>query len=600
MSVRSWSQTLLAVVATAALTTDVPGMAQPEHAPASGPGTNHAVDDPFTAQRTQWWRDGRFGMFVHFGVYSHLGGEYKRADGTVCRDAEWIQRQCNIPRDEYDQIAKQFNPADFDADAIARTAKEAGQKYLVITAKHHDGYALWPTKVNRWNLRDHSSFDRKRDIFAELKAATERHGIQLGFYYSIWDWHDRDFADPNTFGKYKKRMYAQLKELVDRYQPKVFWFDGEWSTDRPNNPWLTQDGEGLEAHVRKLDPGIVVNNRVGKRRLSDGDTGTPEQTIPTAPVVGQPWESCMTINGSWGYAAWDGRWKSATDLTRNLINIAGRSGNYLLNVGPDGRGRIPQESVDRLRAMGDWLRKHPDAVYGAGTPGIVAEPKWGAVSRRGNTLYASVYDWSGSLTLNALSPFDITGARVLGSDQQVSASRSGDTVTITPSGGPTNPVATVIAIDVAPPAAAPVGTGTGLTGSYFANRNGGGTPQVRRLDPQLNFNWKYAGSPDPSLLASGFAARWNGFLEPRHTETYQLSTLSSNTVRLWVNDKLVLDDWTDHGPVIHSVSLPMVAGQKYKIRMDIKKESNEAAAKLLWSSPNTPQQIVPTTQLYPS
>jgi alpha-L-fucosidase len=606
---RSWGSALLAVVAAAALAGGIPGQtdAAPsgqDHLPKppSGPGTNYAVDDPFTAQRTQWWRDDRFGMFIHFGVYSHLAGEYRRPDGTTCRDAEWIKRQCGISQDEYERIAARFNPADFDADAIARTAKEAGQKYIVITSKHHDGYALWPTRVNRWNLRDHSSFDKRRDIFAELKAATERHGIKLGFYYSIWDWNDRDFADPARFDSYKRRMYAQLKELVDRYQPKVFWFDGEWSTDRPGNPWLTQDGEGLEAYVRTLDPHIVVNNRVGKRRLSDGDTGTPEQSIPAAPVNGQLWESCMTINGTWGHAAWDNRWKSPVDLTRNLIGIASRSGNYLLNVGPDGRGRIPPESVDRLRAMGDWLRQngHSEAVYGAGTPGVVAEPKWGVVSRRGNTLYASVYQWDSSLTLNALSPFGVTGARVLGSDQRVDVSRAGDTVTIRPSGQPTNAVATVIAVDVTPPAAPPPGTGTGLTGSYFANRNGGGTPTVSRLAPQVNFNWKYTGSPDPGILHSGFAARWNGFLQPRHTETYQISTLTSNTVRLWIDDKLVIDDWVDHGPGIHSISVPMVAGQRHKVRLDIKKESNEAAAKLLWSSPNTPQQIVPVTQLYPA
>ena len=272
-------------------------------------------------------------------------------------------------------------------------------------------------------------------------------------------------------------------------------------------------------------------------------------------------------------------------------------------MGPDGRGRIPTEASGRLRAMGEWLRQHGDAVYGAGTPGVVAEPAWGAVSRRGNTLYASVYQWpgaGGSLTLNTLSPFGIAGARVLGSDAPVAVSRDGDTVTITPSGGPTNPVATVVAIDVSPPAATPPGTGTGLTAGYFANRNGSGVPTVSRIAPQVNYNWKYTGSPDPTILSSGFAARFTGFLEPRHTETYQLATLTSNTVRLWINDRLVIDDWVDHGPTVHSVSLPLVAGQRYKIRLDVKKESNEAAAKLLWSSPNTSQQVIPTAQLYPA
>lgn len=600
---RPWRRALLALVAAATVagTTALPATA----APPAGPGTNYAYDDPFTADRTQWWRDDRFGMFIHFGVYSHLEGEYTRPDGSVCRDAEWIQRQCAIPPAEYAQFAQQFNPAEFDADAIARTAKEAGQKYIVITSKHHDGYALWPTEVNDWNLRDHSSFDKQRDIMAELKAATEKYGIELGFYYSIWDWHDPDFPDPATFPKYRERMYAQLKELVDDYQPKVLWFDGEWSTDRPNNPWTAQDGEALEAHVRELDPEIVVNNRVGKRRLADGDTGTPEQTIPTAPVDGQLWESCMTINGSWGYARWDDRWKSTKDLTRNLVSIAGRSGNYLLNVGPDAKGRIPQQSVDALRGMGSWLNQHRQgqAVYGAQTPGVVAEPGWGAVSRQGDTLYASVYDWPAagqSLDLKALSPFEVRSARVLGSGQRVDATRDGGTVKLTPSGAPTNDIATVIAIGIAPPKAAPEGDGSGLTASYWANRNGSGTPTITRVEPQLNYNWKYTGSPDKTILSSGYAARWTGSVEPRHTEDYTLSTLSSNTVRLWVDDKLVLDNWVDHGPVINKVTLPLTAGHKHKIRMEVKKEANEGVAKLFWSSPNTPQQIIPTSQLHPA
>ncbi|RZQ63443.1 alpha-L-fucosidase [Amycolatopsis suaedae] len=613
MSWQTWRTALISAAATALVVGLLTDTGQPTHPttvaqaspPASGPGTNHAIDDPLTSERTRAWREDRFGMFIHFGVYSHLEGEYTRPDGTVCRDAEWIKRQCRIPQAEYERFAAEFNPAEFDAEAIARTAKEAGQRYIVITSKHHDGYALWPTKVNRWNLRDHSSFDKNRDILAELKAATERHGIKLGFYYSIWDWNDPDAVHPSTFGRYKERMYAQLKELVDNYQPSVFWFDGEWSTDRPSNPWLTQDGEALEAYVRTLDPKIVVNNRVGKRRLVDGDTGTPEQTIPAEPVSGQLWESCMTLNGSWGYAKWDNRWKSPADLTRNLISIAGRGGNYLLNVGPDARGRIPAESVDRLRAMGSWLvrNRQADAVHGAGTPGIVAEPDWGSVSRKGDTLYASVYRWpgaGGSLTLKALSGFDVRSARVLGSTQRVAVSRSGDTVTLTPSGAPTNDIATVIAIGVAPPAPAAIGTGTGLKAEFWANRKPGGTPTVTRTDPLVNYNWKYQGSPDPTILYSGFSGRWTGFVQPRFSERYTLTTLTSNTVRLWVDDKLVVDNWQDHGPLLSSVAVDLQAGKRHKIRLDFRKESNEAVAKLLWSSPNTPEQVIPTTQLYPA
>ncbi len=389
--------------------------AKPPPRATAGPGTNHAIDDPFTSERTSWWRQDRFGMFIHFGAYSNLEGEYTRPDGTVCRNAEWIKRECAIPTAEYEKQAATFNPADFDAEAVVKAAKDAGQRYIVITSKHHDGYAMWPTKQNSWNLRDHSSFDPHRDILAELKKAADAAGIKLGFYYSIWDWHDPDFADPATFPRYKKRMYAQLKELVDGYDPALLWFDGEWDADNPTNTWSRRDGADLQAYLHDLDPGLIVNNRVGKREVVDGDFGTPEQEIPDEPVAGQLWESCMTLNDHWGFAKYDTHWKSSATVVRNLLDVASRGGNYLLNVGPDRRGRIPQPSVDRLREAGRWLGAHGQggAVYGAGHTGLVADPSWGAVSRRGDTLYASVTSWpaaGSSLHLTAKEAFKVTSA----------------------------------------------------------------------------------------------------------------------------------------------------------------------------------------------
>src|SRR5829696_5027926 len=278
---------LIAVVALLAALVPSPAVA--------APGDNFAVDDPFSAERTGWWRDGRFGMFIHFGPYSHLEGEYTRPDGTVCRNAEWIKRQCNIPWPTYEQQARGFNPSQFDAAAIVRAAKEAGQRYLVITAKHHDGYAMWPTRQNRWSLRDHSAFDRNRDILAELAAESEKQGITFGLYYSIWDWHDPDAGSSTNFRRYRTRMFAQLTELVRSYDPALLWFDGDWRTTNPTNPWTRSDGEALEQHLRGLKRDLLVNNRItmrpgdaSTRRVVDGDFGTPEQTIPAAPVDGQP------------------------------------------------------------------------------------------------------------------------------------------------------------------------------------------------------------------------------------------------------------------------------------------------------------------------
>ncbi|MFF3645356.1 alpha-L-fucosidase [Streptomyces sp. NPDC002564] len=591
-----------ATVATAApaAPADAPA-ARPPHA--AGPGTDHAADDPFTADRTNWFRQDRFGMFIHFGAYSNLEGEYRRPDGTTCRDAEWIKRQCDIPMDAYEKQAQNFNPADFDAKAVVKAAEDAGMRYIVITSKHHEGYAMWPTKVNDWNLRDHSSFDKDRDILAELKKASDDAGIELGFYYSIWDWHDKDFADPATFPAYEKRMYAQLKELVDTYDPALLWFDGEWDTDNPHNPWTAEHGERLEAYLRGLDPGLVINNRVGKRRVVDGDYGTPEQEIPGAPVDGQLWESCMTLNGHWGYARYDQDWKSAQTLTRNLLATTSRSGNYLLNVGPDARGRIPQPSVDRLRQMGDWLREdgQGQAVFGARYAGLVEEPSWGSVSRKGDTLYAAVTRWpapGAALHLTARTAFTVRSARVLGSDQKVTVTTAGDGFDVRPAGAATDDTATVIQLAVDPGPTARPGTGTGLKQEIFDNATLTGTPRITRTDATLNHAWKYTGSPAASIPADRFSIRWTGTVEPRRTETYTLTTVSDDMARVWIDGKLVIDSWTPHEPRLDKARVALTAGRRHTVRVEYAEQTGEAHLKLLWSAPGQEQQVIPRSQLH--
>ncbi|MFD8547241.1 alpha-L-fucosidase [Streptomyces sp. NPDC059649] len=578
--------------------------AAPPPRPAEGPGTNHATDDPFTAPRTAWWRTDRFGMFIHFGAYSNLEGEYTRPDGTVCRNAEWIERECGIPRAEYEKQAATFDPSGFDAEAIVRAAKDAGQRYLVITSKHHDGYAMWPTRQNTWNLRDHSAFDKRRDLLAELKRAADAAGITLGFYYSIWDWHDPDFADPATFPRYRKRMYGQLKELIENYDPALLWFDGEWDADRPANHWSRQDGAALQAYLHRLKPDLIVNNRVGKRDVVDGDFGTPEQEIPAEPVDGQLWESCMTLNDHWGYARYDSNWKSPATVVRNLLDVASRGGNYLLNVGPDRLGRIPGPSVDRLRETGRWLAAHGQgaAVYGAGHTGLVSAPSWGAVSRRGDELYASVTSWPAAgtpLHLTARAPFGITAARVLGSDRPVKVVRAGDGFDLTPSGPAPDPLASVLRLTIQPPPAAPAGTGTGLTARSWANDSFTGPPAVTGVDPTVNKSYRFDGSPDPGIPADHFSTRWTGFLQPRFDETYTLTTVSDDTVRLWLDGRLLIDSTTPHGPQVDKATVSLKAGHRHRIRIEHTERTGEAYLKLLWSSPSQSQQIVPQRRLYP-
>lgn len=594
---------LLAVTAPAVSAAPPAAPAGRVAAAAGGPGTNHAVDDPFTSERTSWYRQDKFGMFIHFGAYSNLEGAYTRPDGSVCENAEWIMRQCAIPKEAYEKQAASFDPAQFDAKAVVKAAKDAGQRYIVFTSKHHDGYTMWPTKQNRWNLRDHSSFDKRRDLLAELKKESDAAGIKLGFYYSIWDWHDPDFADPATFPRYKKRMYAQLKELVDSYDPALFWFDGEWDTDNPVNRWSRRDGAELETYLRELNPDLVINNRVGKRGVVEGDFGTPEQEIPDAPVAGQLWESCMTLNDSWGYAAHDTHWKSAGRLVRNLNDVAGRGGNFLLNIGPDRLGRVPAPSLDRLAAMGRWLRTagQGESVYGSEAAGLVAEPSWGSVSRKGDKLYAAVHEWPGAgkpLHLKTEAPVEVTGARVLGSGQRVAVAPAGDGLDLTPSGTAPAPASSVIELSLKPTPAAGEGKGTGLKAESYANETFSGPPAATSTDPTVNESYRFDGSPAASIPADHFSTRWTGSVEPRYGEQYTLTTVSDDTARVWIDGKLVLDSSVPHGPKVDRAAVTLQAGRRHAIRVEHTEGGGESHMKLLWSSAHQPQQIIPAERLY--
>ena len=579
----------------------VPGgaSAAAPHRAAAGPGTNYAVDDPFTAQRTAWWRDAKFGMFIHFGAYSYWGGEYTRPDGTLCQDAEWIVNRCKIPWPEYEAAARRFNPANFDANAIATLAKDTGQRYLVITSKHHDGYAMWPTKVNTWNLRDHSSLSKNRDLLAELKQAADAQGLKFGLYYSITDWHNPNAQ--NNFPAYKKDMQAQLKELVTNYHPATLWFDGQG-----RDWWTPAEAEELQTYLYGLDPNLIINNRVGKRRVVDGDHQTPErhQNIPLAPMAGAPWESCITTSNRWGWARYDTAFKPSSQLTRFLLDIVGRDGNMLLNIGPDSNGVIPAGAASSLRGIGQWIgtADHSAAVYGATTTDLVADPAWGAVSRKGDKLYLSVYDWpsaGGPVHLTAHDSFGVSAARVLGSGQAVTWQKAGDGFDITPAGAATNPIATVIELTVSLPT--PIsGTGTGLTGRYWKNRAFSGTPALTRTDRALNFAWRTKGSPAPAIPVDTFSARWTGSVQAQFTGPHTFQTVSDETVKVWVDGKVVIDNTTDHKAAVNKGVVNLVAGRKYAIRIDYTEGTGEAYLKLQWSNPNRKQRIIPTSQLYPA
>ena len=316
------------------------------------------------AERTRWLTDGRFGLFIHWGPYSALGDEYR---GKQYKRAEQIQEEARIPNADYDVVAKAFNPVKFDAKAWARAAKDAGMKYLVITSKHHDGFAMFKSS-NPFNIVDFSDF--KRDPLAELAAACREEGVKFCVYYSLGrDWREPDVPayrqntwdfpgkKNNDIGAYiDRKVKPQVTELLKQYDPAAIWFDTPEHTD-------AKQSDELMTLIRSVRPDCLVNARVGNGR---GDYAITEQTVPAGKVKGKPFESCITMNRHWGYDKFDGDWKSADMMLRVLVDVASKGGNLLLNVGPTGEGEIPAPSLERLAAMGAWLRVNGESVYGTG------------------------------------------------------------------------------------------------------------------------------------------------------------------------------------------------------------------------------------------
>jgi alpha-L-fucosidase len=356
------------------------------------PGGDSSAQDPGAAAedflnetpeafdaRMEWWRDARFGMFIHWGPYAVPAGEY--GGETVRGISEWIMNSAQIPIDEYEAYAAAFDPVQFDAEEWVRIAQDAGMRYIIITSKHHDGFAIWDSETSGYDIMDASPFGR--DILEELKGAAEQAGVRLGFYHSIMDWHHplaqgphyptyntRDKINPEFPRYVEEYLRPQVAELVTAYDPDVLWFDGEWIPE-----WTHEMGLEMYTYVRSMKPDILINNRVDKGRQGmqgmtrtdqqyAGDFGTPEQEILEGTST-LDWESCMTMNDSWGYKVSDDNWKSAETLIHNLVDIAAKGGNYLLNVGPTAEGLIPQPSVERLAEMGDWMRVNGEAIYGS-------------------------------------------------------------------------------------------------------------------------------------------------------------------------------------------------------------------------------------------
>lgn len=344
-------------------------------------------------QRMKWWRDARFGMFIHWGVYSVPAGVW---DGTnVTRSgAEWIMNRGRISMADYGKFPAQFDPEKFNADEWVRIARDAGMKYIVITAKHHDGFAMFHSKASAFNIYDATPF--KRDPLKELAAACAKAGIKLGFYYSqAQDWNHPGGAaagghwDPAQDGDMDKFIdevdIPQIKELFSNYgKVAVIWWDTPIG--------MTSERAEKLLPLLKMQPDIISNNRLDSKKIT-GDYGTPENKIPTN-ALASDWETCMTMNHTWGFRSYDHEWKSTETLVRNLVDIASKGGNFLLNVGPTSEGLIPEPSVERLKEMGDWMKVNGEAIYGTTKSPLKSPPSWGRVTQKRNTLYLHVFDWS--------------------------------------------------------------------------------------------------------------------------------------------------------------------------------------------------------------
>jgi len=353
-----------------------------------------------------WWREARFGLFIHWGLYAVPAGEW----GGETKYGEWIRATARIPLPVYDQFVGRFNPLKFNAEEWVRLAKDAGMKYIVITSKHHDGFCLFDSQYTDFDVM---ATPFGRDILKELSQACRKAGLKMCWYHSIMDWHHPDYLprrdwetdrpiEEADFDRYVAYMKSQLRELVGNYgEIGVLWFDGEWE-----DSWNRERGKDLYNYVRGLQPSIIINNRVdvgraGMQGLTKpgeyvGDFGTPEQEVPPTGLPGVDWETCMTMNNNWGYNSHDNNWKSAEDLIRKLADIASKGGNFLLNVGPTAEGVFPPPSIERLETIGKWMRVNGEAIYGTQASPFPAL-EWGRCTQKaidgGTRLYLHVFDW---------------------------------------------------------------------------------------------------------------------------------------------------------------------------------------------------------------
>lgn len=381
-----WTTLLLASMAAT-----LPALASLQPLPAAGDETHAAVAETREQRdaRMQWWREAKFGLFVHYGLYSGLGGVFRGQPGG----AEWIQRNLELDTETYaGEASKYFVPAEGCTEEWAALAREAGCRYMVLTTKHHDGFALFRTQMSDFSAPELVG----RDLVREYVDSCRRHGLRVGFYHSVIDWHHPAYDDticpdlcypagqrellrqrkiPRDQEAYIRYLHAQVRELLSQYGPvSVMWWDYSQGAAEGQRAWRAPE---LISMCREMQPGVIMNNRLYafsgfdasrdtvQLDLRCGDYTTPEKRIPEAGYPGTDWEACMTIGDKWGYNRFDTRLKSPAVIIRQLQECVAKGGNLLLNIGPMGDGRVPTAQADVLRRVGAWMRVNGASVYGS-------------------------------------------------------------------------------------------------------------------------------------------------------------------------------------------------------------------------------------------
>lgn len=347
-------------------------------------------------ERIAWWREARLGMFIHFGLYSIAADDWPGVPHG--RYSEWLMSR-GVPHEEYRrELTARFNPRAYDPSAWAALAREAGMEYVVFTTKHHDGFSLWDSRATDYDAVDNTPY--RRDLVAPFADAMRAAGLRVGFYYAILDWYHPDYvprrkdndsrppAGPEVFGKYLDFVEQQIRELLTGYgRVDVLWWDGGWEHSGEE-----QRAARLNGLAYTLQPGILLGDRNGL----PGDFATLEQKLPD-PVPDRDWETCLTINGSWGFHRLDTHWKTTGELLKFMSGVATGGGNLMLNVGPDADGRIPEPEVQRLREIGQWMKGHATAIRGTSRWPLPGGTPWGGGTARlhpdgTGTLYVHVHE----------------------------------------------------------------------------------------------------------------------------------------------------------------------------------------------------------------